>query len=108
MMDAFVLLMSLSFLIQVIVDLIKSWMAGTPLPENFHKYTALFVSLFLGLGLAFETNLGILTAAGISLKHSVVDVITTGLILAGGSNVVNQVVEYLRTARKSTLNPPTN
>ena len=97
--DAFLLLLSLSFVIQVTVDLVKSWMQNLALPEGFHRYTALVVSLIAGILLAYETNVGLLAAMGVPVKHPPVDSVLTGLVLAGGSNVIYQIVEYLRANR---------
>jgi len=102
--DTFTILLGLSFVIQVVVDLIKGWMQSLPLPENFHKYTAIVVSLVAGITVAYETSVGLLAAFGVEVKHAWVDIIFTGLMLAGGSNVINQVIEYLRTMRKATEN----
>jgi len=99
--DTLTLLLGLSFVIQVVVDLIKGWMQSLPLPENFHKYTAIVVSLAAGVVVAYETDVGLLAALGVSVKDTWVDIIFTGLMLAGGSNIINQIIEYLRTLRKT-------
>lgn len=100
--DTLTLLLGLSFIVQVLVDLIKGWMSKLPLPEDFHKYTAIVVSIAAGIVIAYETDIGLLAALGVGVKHEWVEIIFTGLMLAGGSNIINQIIEYLRTIRKST------
>jgi len=104
--EALTLLLCLAFVIQVVVDLIKGWLKNLPLPEGFHKYTAIIVSLVAGIVIAYETGIGLLAALGVTVKDVWVDIAFTGLMLAGGSNVINQVIEYLRTARKSANGQP--
>jgi len=105
--DAIAVLVGLSYVVQVLVDLIKGWINDLvaalyrkPLPENFHKYTAIIVSILLGELLAFQTGTGLMSMFGITVKHQWVDVMVTGLMLAGGSNIVNQAIEFLRQVRK--------
>lgn len=101
-MDPIATLVGLSFVVQVLVDLMKSWINQLArLPEGFHKYTAIVVSVAAGEFVAYETGVGVLASVGIEVKHAWADLLITGLMLAGGSNVVNQVIEFLRQLRKS-------
>lgn len=97
--EAITLLVTLAFILKVVVDLVKTWTQGLNLPDGFHKYTAVAVALGLGILLAYETNVGLLTALGLSVKDYWVEVVITGLFLAAGGEVIYELVNYLRTKR---------
>lgn len=94
------LILALAFVIKVLVDLVKQWTVGMALPEGFHRYTSIGIGLGLGILLAYETDAGILQAFGFQLKHAGVDIIVTGFFLAGGGDVIYELVSLVRSKRK--------
>jgi len=93
------LLLVLAFAIKVVVDLAKQWMQPLQMPENFHRYTSLAISLGLGVLLAYETDAGVLQALGVQVKDFWVDTILTGLVLAGGSDLIYELISLVRNKR---------
>jgi hypothetical protein len=99
------LIIALSFVVKVVVDLIKLWTQYLKLPENFHRYTSITVSVILGVLLAYETNTGILGALGLAVKHAWVEITITGFLIAAGSDVIYELLNYVRTARVNNKTP---
>lgn len=96
-----ILILTLSFVIKVVVDLVKQWTSDLILPTNFHRYTSIVISLALGILLAYEADAGILLALGLHVKDFWVDVGVTGFVLAGGADVIYELVNFVRTKRLS-------
>lgn len=102
--EAITLLITIAFVVKVVVDLIKNWTQNLKLSEGFHKYTTIAVALALGILLAYETDVGLLAALGLNIKHYWVEVIITGLFLAAGGEVIYELLNYVRTKRTSGNN----
>lgn len=93
------LVLVLSLVIKVLVDLVKQWTSGLSLPGGFHRYTSIVIALGLGVLLSYETDAGILKALELQVKHTVVDTIVTGFFIAGGGDVIYELVSLARSKR---------
>lgn len=86
----------LSLIIQFIVERVK-----TPIPEEYREWAVPLVALVLGIILAITCKIGFLLTLNITVEPIIIDYILTGIILSGGSTLVNELIKVLQTAKEA-------
>ncbi len=93
-MDPLLLILALATLGELIIEAIKPALnpliTRLNLPADINPY--LYISLALGLLLAFVYQADLLTAVGLSAAPTTAGILTTGLFLGRGSNFVHDVI----------------
>jgi len=69
-----------------------------PLFEHFEldKKWLLYASLATGLALTFVAGVDIMAAFGVTLAYPV-NIIVSGILVGGGSNLLHEVIDFLET-----------
>ena len=86
----------LSILVQFLVDRIK---AVVPVKTVGNLELAPLYALALGIGLAFVTQVDIISSLGFNTV-SAVGYIVTGIVVSGGSSAVHELIAKLRESRE--------
>ena len=96
-MQPLLLILTLATLGELLIEVLKPGiqplLTRLNLPENINPY--LYLSLTLGLLLAFLYQADLLAAIGLSATPTVAGILTTGLFLGRGSNFVSDVLQRL-------------
>ncbi len=94
-MEPILLILTLATLGELIIETLKPGIAPLltrlNLPADINPY--LYLSLTLGLLLAFVYQADLLAAIGLSAGPTTAGIITTGLFLGRGSNFVSDVIQ---------------
>ncbi len=93
-MDGFTLILALSLIIQFVVERIK-----TPIPNPCRSWAVPLIVFLISLGLSFCCRASILTYLGIAIKPPWIDYIITGIILSGGSTLMNELIKALNSIK---------
>lgn len=84
----------LAFVIERVVNLIMSIVKDGSILEKSPIKVPLLLSIVFGLSLALTANLNIFLDIGVDFNIGILANVLTGFIIAGGSNMVNDIINF--------------
>ncbi|HHU62563.1 MAG TPA: hypothetical protein GXZ55_11520 [Natronincola sp.] len=81
--------LAIAFLVEILTNTIKA-----ALPSLNRNYIP-FIAGFLGICVAWMTNIGIMDSLEISVRHKIIDHFVTGMVISRGSNIVHDLAKTL-------------
>jgi hypothetical protein len=97
MVEAFLSLLIVSFAIERIVEYIYTVKVLYDLKDKFTILPLkVWTSLGLSLGAAYYANIDFIKLVVESAKPSLFGLIMTGLLISGGSNVINDIISKIK------------
>ena len=84
----------LAFVVERVVNLIMSVIKDESVLDKSPIKIPLVLSIVFGLALAISANLNIFLDIGVDFNIGILANILTGLIISGGSNMVNDIITF--------------
>lgn len=97
MIESFVSLLIVAFAVERIVEYIYSIKVLKNLKEKFTMLPLkVWTSLCLSLGVAYYANIDFIKLVVESAKPSMFGIVLTGLLISGGSNIINDIINKIK------------
>lgn len=95
-MDKLALVIALALVVEYITNILKPLV---PNIENIKYPIPLVIALAVGITLTLTTQINLLNIIGLNTTNQYIGFITTGVIIAGGSTAVHELLAKLRESR---------